>query len=110
MPLPAPFALVDPGRLDALSRELAEAATELDRRRSELRARATELSWRSPAARAFAAVLGELLGQLGQSGSRLAELSATVRTHRHRAGDRAAALARIAHAGLAAVERVVRLP
>jgi hypothetical protein len=110
MQLPVPFSLLDASRLDALSRELAEAAAELAGRRSELRSRAAELAWHSPAARAFAALLHELLGQLGQSSSRLAELSATVRAHRQRAGDRAAALARLAHTGLAAVERVVRLP
>lgn len=114
MQLPAPFALLDSGRLDILSRELAEAGAELAARCAALRSRAAELQWHSPAARAFAAVLHELLGQLGQSSSRLAELSAAVRGHRQRAGDRAASLARMAHSGgdriVAAVERVVRLP
>jgi chromosome segregation ATPase len=109
MQLPAPLSVLDSARLDALSRHLAEAAAELAGRRSELRSRAAELRWHSPAARAFATVLHELLGQLGQSSNRLAELSATVRAHRQRAGDRAAALARIAHGGLAAVEHLVRL-
>jgi len=110
MPMPVPSPLLDSARLDALSRELAGFAAELAARRSELWSRAGELSWHSPAARAFATVLHELLGQLDRAGGRLAELSATVRTHRQRAGDRAAALARLAHSGLAAVERVVRLP
>ncbi len=71
MHLPTPLPLLDPDRLDRLSRELADAAGELAGLRSALRARAGDLHWHSPAARAFAAVLHELLGQLGQSGTRL---------------------------------------
>jgi len=102
------------GQLDALSRALAEAADDLAGRRSALRLRAAALRWHSPAARAFAAALHDLLGQLGQSSSRLAELSTAVRSHRQRAADRAGAVTRLAHAGgdriLAAVERMVGLP
>lgn len=127
MQLPPPATLLDPllsplpgvllgsvpvqGRhLDALSRALAEAADELAGRRSALGSRAAGLRWHSPAARAFGAVLQELLGQLGHSSSRLAELSAAVRSHRQRAGS----VSRLAAAGseriLATVERMVRLP
>ncbi|HEX8078828.1 MAG TPA: hypothetical protein VF557_01320 [Jatrophihabitans sp.] len=102
--------LLDLGRLEHLSRELAGAADELAGVRSTLRARAAGLGWHSGAARAFQAVLHELLGQLGQSGSRLTELSAAVRAHQQRAAGRAASVAQLAHASLDLVERVVRLP
>lgn len=110
MHLPTPLSLLEPDRLDRLSRELADAAGELAGLRSALRSRAGELAWQSPGARAFAAVLHELLGQLGQSAGRLLELADAVRAHRHRAGSRATALARVAHRGVEAVERAVRLP
>jgi hypothetical protein len=110
MHLPTPLPLVDPDRLDRLSRELADAAGELAELRSALRSRAASMRWHSPGARAFAAVLHELLGQLGQTGTRLAELADAVRAHRHRAGQRAATLGRVTQRGLEAVERAVRLP
>ncbi|MEO6501819.1 MAG: hypothetical protein ABIQ09_07885 [Jatrophihabitantaceae bacterium] len=105
-----PFQLLDPDRLERLSRELAGAAEELAGLRSALQSRAAGLRWHSGAARAFQAVLHELLGQLGQSGSRLSELSAAVQAHRRRAADRAASVARLAHASLDIVGRAVRLP
>ena len=110
MHLPSPLPLLDPDRLDRLSRELADAAGELAGLRSVLRLRAGSLHWHSPAARAFGGVLHELLGQLGQSVTRLTELADAVRAHRLRAGSRAATLARVAQRGLDAVERAVRLP
>ena len=102
--------LLDLGRLEQLSHELAGAADELAGVRSALRAGATGLRWHSGAARAFQAVLHELLGQLGQSGSRLTELSAAVHAHQQRAAGRAASVAQLAHASLDLVERAVRLP
>lgn len=112
MQLPVPATPLDPllsaslvpsptqsRQLDALSRALAEAADELAGRRSTLRSRAAALQWHSPAARAFGGALQELLGQLGQSSNRLAELSAAVRSHRQRAADRAMAMTRLASAG-----------
>ncbi|MDQ1722898.1 MAG: hypothetical protein QOI26_2632 [Pseudonocardiales bacterium] len=110
MHLGEPFQLLDPARLDYLSRELAGAAGELTGVRSTLRSRATGLHWQSGAARAFQAVLHDLLGQLGQSGSRLSELSAAVRAHRQRAAERASSVGRLAHSALDVVERAVRLP
>ncbi len=110
MHLPTPLPLLDPDRLDRLSRELAHAAGELAGLRSALWSRAGNLHWHSPGARAFTAVLHELLGQLGHSATRLTELADAVRAHRHRAGSRAATLARVAQHGLEAVERAVRLP
>ncbi|HEV2885646.1 MAG TPA: hypothetical protein VGX49_01935 [Jatrophihabitans sp.] len=110
MYLPAPFQLLELHRLEHLSRELAGVAGELGGLCPALRSRAADLPWHSAGARAFQAVLHELLGQLGQSGMRLAELSAAVRAHRQRATDRAAAMGRVAHTALDAVERAVRLP
>lgn len=110
MHLPTPLPLLDPYRLDRLARELADAAGELAALRSALWSRAGTLQWHSPGARAFALVLHELLGQLGQSAGRLLELADTVRAHRHRAAARATGLARAAHRGVEALERAVRLP
>ncbi|HEX8305925.1 MAG TPA: hypothetical protein VF612_13695 [Jatrophihabitans sp.] len=110
MHLPAPIPLPDLDRLDQLSRELESAAAELIGARSALRSRAEGLHWHSDGARAFQAVLHELLGQLGRSGSRLAELAAAVRAHRQRAAGHAAAVARLAHSALGSVDRAVRGP
>lgn len=110
MRLPEPFQLLDLDHLDHLSRELAGAAGELSGLRSALRSRAAALQWHSGAAQAFQAVLHELLGQLAQSGSRLAELSAAVTAHRGRAAHRAASLGRLGHRSLELLERAVRLP
>lgn len=110
MHLPTSLPLLDPDRLDRLSHELADAAGELAGLRSALRSRARDLHWHSPGARAFTAVLHELLDQLGQSATRLAELADAVRAHRQRAADRAATLARAAQRGLEVLERAVRLP
>lgn len=110
MRLSDPLQLVSLDRLDHLSRELAGAAGELSRVRAGLQARAAALPWHSSASRAFQAVLQELLGQLGQSGSRLVELSAALACHRRRAADRAAALGRLGHRSLDLLERAVRLP
>jgi hypothetical protein len=105
-----PFPLPDLDRLEHLSRALDDAAAELVAVRSALRSRAGELHWHSGGARAFQAVLQDLLGQLGRSGSRLTELAAAVRTHRQRAAGRAATASRLAHSALDTVERVVRRP
>lgn len=102
--------LLDLGRLEQLSRELAGAADELAVVRSALQARAAGLRWHSGAARAFQAVLHELLGQLGQSGSRLSELCGAVRAHQQRAAGRAASVAQLGSASLDLIERAVRLP
>lgn len=102
--------LLDLGRLEDLSRQLAAAAAELAGARSTLQAGAAGLQWHSLGARAFQAVLHELLGQLGQSGSRLTELSAAVRVHQQRAADRATSAADLAHASLDLIGRAVRLP
>lgn len=102
--------LLDLGRLDDLSRQLAGAADELAGLRSTLQDGAASLQWHSGGARAFQAVLHELLGQLGQSGSRLTELSAEVRAHQQRATGRAASAAHLAHASLDLIGRAVRLP
>jgi hypothetical protein len=110
MHLGEPSRLLEPARLDHLSRELAGAAGELAGLRSALQARAAGLQWHSEAGRAFSIVLQELLGQLGQSGARLGELSSAVSLHRQRASGRAAALARLAQPSLELVERAVRLP
>ncbi|HEY0168294.1 MAG TPA: hypothetical protein VGB75_14730 [Jatrophihabitans sp.] len=110
MHLGEPFQLLDLDRLDQLSRELAGRADELAGLRDALRSSAAGLRWHSGAARAFQGVLHELLGQLGQCGSRLAELAAAVRAHRRQAGGRAASGARLAHSGLELLERTVRLP
>ncbi len=107
-----PVHLFDPGRLDQLSRELSDAAAELNSLRSALRGRAAELQWHGSGARAFQSVLHELLAQLSASGSRLAELAAAVRLHRQRAASRVAAVAAAARSGhpLQVVERMVRWP
>jgi hypothetical protein len=110
MHLPGPFPLPDLDRLEHLSRDLDRAAAELMSVRSALRSRAVGLHWHSAGARAFQAVLQELLGQLGRSGSRLAELAATVRAHRQRAAGRAATASRLAHSALDTVDRAVRWP
>jgi hypothetical protein len=110
MHLGEPFQLLDPERLDQLSRELAGAADELTGLCSALQSRAAGLQWHSGAAGVFQAVLHELLGQLGQTGSRLTELSVAVQVHRRRAAGRAATAARLASAGLDVVARVARLP
>ena len=110
MHLPGPFPPPDLDRLEHLSRDLDRAAAELLGVRSALRSRAAGLQWHSGAARAFQAVLQELLGQLGRSGSRLTELAAGVRAHRHRATDRAAMVGRLAHSALDTVERAIRRP
>ena len=110
MHLPDPFSLPDLDRLDHLSSDLDGAAAELMSVRSALRSRAAGLHWHSDGARAFQAVLHELLGQLGRTGSRLTELAAAIRTHRQRAAGRAAAVARLAHSALDTVERAVRRP
>jgi hypothetical protein len=107
MHLPGPFPLPDLDRLDQLGRDLDGAAAELISVRSALRSRAAGLHWHSDAGRAFQAVLHELLGQLGRSGSRLAELAAAIRAHRQRAASRAAT---VAHSALGTVERAVRRP
>lgn len=110
MHLGEPVQLLDLDRLEHLSRALAGAADELAGLRSALQSRAAGLQWHSGAARAFQAVLHELLGQLGQSGSRLTELSAEVRAHHRRAAERAASAAHLAHACLDLIGRAVRLP
>ena len=110
MHLPQPLPLLDLDRLEHLSRELDRAAAELLSLRSALRARAAGLQWHSGAARACQGVLHDLFGQLGQSGARLADLAAMVRTHQRRAAGRAAALARLAHSALDTVDRAVRRP
>ncbi|MEO7260321.1 MAG: hypothetical protein ABI047_03540 [Jatrophihabitantaceae bacterium] len=110
MHLGKPFQLLDSDRLTDLSRQLASAGGELTGLRSALQSRAAGLQWHSGAARAFQSVLHELLGQVGQSGSRLTELSAAVGAHRQRAAGRAASLARLAHSSLEVLERAVGLP
>jgi hypothetical protein len=110
MHLPQPLPLLDLDRLEHLSRDLDRAAAELLSVRSALRSRAAGLQWHSGGARAFQAVLHDLLGQLSRSGSRLTELAAAVRAHRHRAAGRAATVARLAHSALDTVERAARRP
>jgi hypothetical protein len=109
MHLPQPFPLLDLDRLEHLSRDLDRAASELLSVRSALRSRAAAgLQWHSGGARAFQAVLHDLLGQVSRSGSRLTELAAAIRAHRHRAAGRAATVARLAHSALDTVERAAR--
>ncbi|HEX8096239.1 hypothetical protein [Jatrophihabitans sp.] len=107
---PYPLPLLDLDRLEQLSRDLDRAAEELLSVRSALRSRAAGLQWHSEGARAFQAVLHDLLGQLGRSGSRFTGLAAALRAHRHRAAGRAATAARLAHSALDAVERMARRP
>ena len=108
MHLPQPLPLLDLDRLEHLSRELDRAAAELLGLRSALRSRAAGLQWHSGAARACQAVLHDLLGQLGRSGARLADLAAMVRAHRLRAAGRAGVVARLAHSALDTLDRAVR--
>jgi hypothetical protein len=110
MHLPHPLSLLDLDRLDQLSHDLDRAAAELLSLRSGLRSRAAALQWHSGGARAFQSVLHDLLGQVSRSGSRLTELAAAVRAHRHRAAGRAASVARLAHSALDTVERAARRP
>lgn len=110
MHLGQPVQLLDLDRLEHLSRALAGAADELAGLRSALQSKATGLQWHSGAAQAFQAVLQELLEQLGQTGSRLTELSGAVGVHQQRAAGRAASGAQLAHACLDLLERAVRLP
>lgn len=102
--------MVELDRLAHLGHEVDAAAAELAGLRSALRSRAAALGWHSGAAQAFQAVLLELLGQLGRSGSRLTELAAAIRQHRQRAAGRAAMVARLAHSALDTAERAVRRP
>jgi hypothetical protein len=108
MHLPQSLPPLDLQRLEHLCRVLDSAAAELSATRTALRARAADLHWHSGAARAFQAVLHDLLGQLGRSGSGIAELSGVVRTHRARAAVRAAAAGRLARSVLEVTERAVR--
>jgi len=110
MHLPQPLPLLDLERLEHLSRELDRAAAELLGLRSALRFRAAGLRWHSGAARACQAVLLDLLGQLGRSGARLADLAAMTRAHGRRAAGRVGAVARLAHSTLDTLDRVVRRP
>ena len=89
---------------------VGQPQTDLIALRSALRSRAGALHWHSPGSRSFQAVLHELLSQLGASGSRLTELAAAVRAHRHRAAGRAAELAAAVRSPLVAVEHLARLP
>jgi uncharacterized phage infection (PIP) family protein YhgE len=98
--------VLDVIRLNRLATDLDTSAQRVTAHRVQLKSRAELLHWQSPASRAFAAALQNLLILLATTTKRYSEAADALRAHQRGASDRLSELATVGSALEQAAETV----